>query len=56
MIYVKMFSKDNRLDVQDQMNEWIGAMRKGAEFFEIKDTQFSTTSIQDSHVLCFGCL
>ena len=48
MIYVKIFSKDNRLDIQDQVNEWIGSMRKGAEFFEIKDTQFSTASIQDS--------
>ena len=48
MIYVKMFSKDNRLDLQDQVNEWIGSMKKSGDFFVIKDTQFSTASIQDS--------
>jgi len=48
MIYVKIFSKDNRLDLQDQVNEWIGSMKKSGDFFVIKDTQFSTASIQDS--------
>jgi len=48
MIYVKIFSKDNRLDIQDQVNEWIGSMKKSGDFFVIKDTQFSTASIQDS--------
>lgn len=44
MIYAKSFSGSDRLDLDDRINEWLGAQRNSSDFFAVKDTHYGITS------------
>lgn len=52
MIYVKVFTNDNRLDMEDRINEWLGAQRAGTDFFNVKNTHYSVASIEHDLIHC----
>lgn len=50
MIYVKSFSGSDRLDLDDRINEWLGAQRNSSgsngDFFAVKDTHYAITMVE----------
>lgn len=58
MIYAKSFSGSDRLDLDDRINEWLGAQRNSSgsngDFFAVKDTHYGITS--SDGVVIHGCM
>lgn len=44
MIYVKIFATDNRIELEEKINEWIGAQRNSGDLFKIRDIHYSTST------------
>ena len=54
MIYVRIFSSEIKRDLEDMINEWLGAQRHAGQFLNIKSTHYDSAGFGDD--VLYSCM